>query len=66
MSLASSDRTPLPLQYTASQLKLSPTRRRLLNREQRNHRLASRQQEQRFAGRRGENMTGGAELRLSN
>jgi len=34
MSLASSDRTLLPLQCTTSQLKLSPTRGRLLNREQ--------------------------------
>ena len=46
MSLASSG-TLLPLQCTTSQLKLSLTGERLLNREQRNHRLASRQQEQR-------------------
>ena len=45
MSLASSG-TLLPLQCTTSQLKLSPTRGRLLNREQGNHRLASRQQGQ--------------------
>ena len=46
MSLASSG-TLLPLQCTTSQLKLSLTGERLLNREQRNHRLASRRQKQR-------------------
>ena len=46
MSLASSG-TLLPLQCTTSQLKLSLTGERLLNREQRNHRLPSRQQERR-------------------
>jgi len=68
MSLASSDRTLLPLQCTTSQLKLSPTRGRLLNREQEitAWRHGSRGNGRLFAGRSGENMTGGAELRLSN
>lgn len=44
--LASSDRTLLPLQCTTSQLKLIPTRARLLNSEQRNQRLVSPQLEQ--------------------
>jgi len=68
MSLASSDRTLLPLQCTTSQLKLSPTRGdySTVNREITAWRHGSTGNGRLFAGRSGEYMTGGAELRLSN